>query len=191
MTPMTKNISVVDEQGNRYGATYAKRAKGLVKNGRARFMDENTICLACPPSQYLEEEKMTDINTAADRNDAIEYSIPYVLMQIKRIQDDMSHIRDAMQSVVNLPLENQVSQHVVTPGVAKAQALANIVQYRETTNQQLLRLYEKMYEDLRGGKPEPKYEHYHRLVSTLAEEIDADNLQDVLEVVNQFFRLEK
>lgn len=49
MTPMTKNIEVVDEQGNVYGATYPKRAKGLVKNGRARFVGENRICLACPP----------------------------------------------------------------------------------------------------------------------------------------------
>ena len=46
---MEKNITIVDEQGNAYGATYPKRAKGLVKNGRARFVDENTICLACPP----------------------------------------------------------------------------------------------------------------------------------------------
>ena len=49
MTPIEKNIRVVDEQGNEYEATYPKRAKGLVKNGRARFIDENTICLACPP----------------------------------------------------------------------------------------------------------------------------------------------
>ena len=45
----TENIEVVDEQGNVYGATYPKRAKGLVKNGRARFVGENRICLACPP----------------------------------------------------------------------------------------------------------------------------------------------
>ena len=48
---MTKNIEVVDEQGNVYGATYPKRAKGLVKNGRARFVGENRICLACPPER--------------------------------------------------------------------------------------------------------------------------------------------
>ena len=35
-----------------------KRAKGLVKNGRARFINENTICLACPPKEYLEDNKM-------------------------------------------------------------------------------------------------------------------------------------
>ena len=31
---MEKNIIVVDEQGNEIGATYPKRAKGLVKKGR-------------------------------------------------------------------------------------------------------------------------------------------------------------
>ncbi len=188
---MTKNIIVVDEQGNHYGATYAKRAKGLVKNGRARFIDENTICLACPPNQFLEEEKMTDINEITKVNDTIEYSIPYILTQIKHIQDDLTHIQDAMQSILNLPVESPVSQHVVMPGVAKAQALANIIQCRETTNQQLLKFYEKMYEDLRGGKPEPRYEYYQRIVSELADKIDADEIENILDAVNRFFNLEK
>ena len=47
--PIEKNVIVVDEQGNEYEATYPKRARGLVKNGRARFIGENKICLACPP----------------------------------------------------------------------------------------------------------------------------------------------
>ncbi len=55
-----KNVIVVDEQGNEYEATYPKRAKGFVKNGRARFVDENKICLACPPDKILEEENMSN-----------------------------------------------------------------------------------------------------------------------------------
>ena len=55
--PIVKNIRVVDEQGNEYEATYPKRAKGLVKNGRARFISENKICLACPPDKS-EDKKM-------------------------------------------------------------------------------------------------------------------------------------
>ena len=61
---MTKNIRVTDESGRDYGCTYPRRAKGLVKNGRARFVDENVICLACPPNQSqtndLEEALMFD-----------------------------------------------------------------------------------------------------------------------------------
>ena len=100
-------------------------------------------------------------------------------------------MQDAIQSILNLPMEDQVSQHVVSPGVAKAQALANIIQYRETTNQQLLRLYEKMYEDLRGEKIDTKYEYYHRIVATIAENTVPNDMVAGLDFVNQFFGLEK
>lgn len=33
MTPIEKNIHVVDERGNVYEATWPKRARGLVKHG--------------------------------------------------------------------------------------------------------------------------------------------------------------
>ena len=59
MTPIEKNIIVVDEQGNTLEATYPKRAKGLVKKGRARFISESMICLACPPRK-TEENEMSD-----------------------------------------------------------------------------------------------------------------------------------
>lgn len=36
---MTKNIIVTDKFGNEIGSTYPKRAKGLVKNGRAEYTD--------------------------------------------------------------------------------------------------------------------------------------------------------
>jgi len=59
MTPIEKNVIVVDEQGNEYEATYPKRAKGLVKNGRARFITQNKICLLCPPEIEMEDNKMS------------------------------------------------------------------------------------------------------------------------------------
>ncbi len=66
---MPKNIAVVDENGNEYEATYPKRARGLVKKGRARFIDESTICLACPPDNISEDSIMTEEkNTYKDAN---------------------------------------------------------------------------------------------------------------------------
>lgn len=60
-TPIEKNVRVIDEQGNEYEATYPKRAKGLVKHGRARFLSDDLICLACPPnSTDLEDSQMKD-----------------------------------------------------------------------------------------------------------------------------------
>ena len=82
MTPIEKNIIVVDEQGNEYEATYPKRAKGLVKSGRARFVDENKICLACPPKDYLEDNNMSE-NIKSESL----YNVEYILSQITKIQE--------------------------------------------------------------------------------------------------------
>ena len=66
MIPIAKNVIVVDEQGNEYEATYPKRAKGLVKNGRARFVSENKICLVCPPNTILEDNVMSNHSVIDD-----------------------------------------------------------------------------------------------------------------------------
>ena len=65
MTPIEKNVIVVDEQGNIFEATYPKRAKGLVKKGRARFISESMICLACPPRK-MEENEMSNTQNKFD-----------------------------------------------------------------------------------------------------------------------------
>ena len=70
MTPIEKNVIVVDEQGNILEATYPKRAKGLVKKGRARFISESMICLACPP-QKMEENEMSNQQFESDNIDAV------------------------------------------------------------------------------------------------------------------------
>ncbi len=45
MKPMEKNIIVTDELGKPIGTTYPKRAKGLVKNGRAEYAGDREIRL--------------------------------------------------------------------------------------------------------------------------------------------------
>ena len=68
---MQKTVQVVDEAGIRYEATWERRARGLVKNGRARFIDENTICLACPPNKQniiSEDMKMTNTENRKENN---------------------------------------------------------------------------------------------------------------------------
>ncbi len=46
---MTKNVTVTDVQGNIIGTTYPRRASGLIKNGRAIFVDDCTIRLSRKP----------------------------------------------------------------------------------------------------------------------------------------------
>uniref|UniRef100_UPI0040560E23 hypothetical protein n=1 Tax=Acetatifactor sp. TaxID=1872090 RepID=UPI0040560E23 len=146
MIPIAKNIIVVDEQGNYYEATYPKRAAGLVKNGRARFIDENTICLACPP--YDMEDKHMSNNT---ENQIFENQKPekltmnYVLEQLEKIVSQTDHLTEAFEGLNNID-----TRRTSDIGIAQsAEAFATIVKCRETTNQKLITLYEKMYDDLK------------------------------------------
>ena len=138
-TPIEKNVIVVDEQGNEYEATYPKRAKGLVKNGRARFVAENKICLACPPNKPLEDNKM-------ETND--KFTITEIFHAINDLIENSEHIELALQQLESVRSEG--------PGdigaQAKANAIAKIVEIRETTLQKTLALYEKMYDDIQNEK---------------------------------------
>ena len=151
MTPIEKNIIVVDEQGKEYEATYPKRAKGLVKNGRARFISEHKICLACPPNQNLEDHIMSDLHTPAQEHKTeVEYTIPYILKQIAAIQQETAYLNEAIDKLSAMGDGDSGSPGAPGnfQGQAKAMAFETIVQCRETTNQQMLRMYEKMYDNL-------------------------------------------
>lgn len=162
MTPIEKNVIVVDELGNEYEATYPKRAKGLVKNGRARFIDDNTICLACPPHTELEEttmsenknasknvpEEVTEATTTEQSAFAIvptPISISYILEKIEEIANDQTYILASIEAVSQI--KSTGPGDVGTQEQTKA--IGDIVKARETTNQRLIAFYEKMYDDLK------------------------------------------
>ncbi len=142
---MEKNIEVVDEAGNVYEPTWPKRAKGLVKNGRARFVNENRICLACPPDEKMEDKHMSNTMKIFG-----EMTVADILMRINDIINQTAYITDACQSLAAMGDGDSGEMHAPgnVMGEAKANAIAAVVQSRETTNQQILRLYEKMYDDM-------------------------------------------
>lgn len=159
--PIEKNIMVVDEQGNEYEATWPKRARGLVKNSRARFISENKICLACPPDTVLEDKIMSDINAggadigsvqAKDSHlDAGEeqFGRVYILKQMEKILEQRDYLLEAIRSLSEMSDGDNGEAYGPgnTLGRAKAEALKEVVCYRETTNQQILKMYERMYYD--------------------------------------------
>lgn len=65
MIPIEKNIIVTDVNGRTIGSTYPKRAKGLVKNGRAEYTDDHTIRLkftrAPTVDKNTEDTKMSKV----------------------------------------------------------------------------------------------------------------------------------
>jgi hypothetical protein len=73
MIPITKNIAVTDQSGIDYEPTYLRRAKGLVKSGRARWVDEEHICLTCPPERFETEDNNMNENQIAYIKEQIEF----------------------------------------------------------------------------------------------------------------------
>lgn len=175
--PITKNITVVDEKGNEYEATYPKRAKGLVKNGRARFIDENTICLACPPNQILEDNKVKNNNT--------ELNMEYVLSRIDQILEEKEYIKEAIDSINNMKLNT--SPEGGRGDMARAAAISAAIQARETTNQDILKMLNKMYDNLNPPKEnnstvDKKIKLAEDLIKT-AIEYEITNLPEVTESI--------
>ncbi len=146
MTPIEKNIRVVDEQGNEYEATYPKRAKGLVKNGRARFVDEDTICLACPPNQ-LEEYTMTE-NENIVQTEQEELTAKDIFDKIAALQKQMTessfHSLHRLGEAISSIGEDEENEHKAE----HVDQICKVFIQRELTWQKMLALYEKMYDDL-------------------------------------------
>jgi len=139
MIPITKNIIVTDERGNKYEATYPKRARGLVKNGRARFIDDNTICLACPPNNinnnFLEDNIMNDyVNYTSANSEGNAVTIEQILERIGSISDNNEHIIEAIGALGNPTVDaNRVSE---------------VVREREETNRKMIAMLEKQLNNL-------------------------------------------
>ncbi len=55
---MQKTIKLIDSVGNEIGSTYPKRAKGLIKSGRARMISDDTICMLSMPREDILEDKV-------------------------------------------------------------------------------------------------------------------------------------
>ncbi len=147
--PIEKNIIVIDEQGNKYEMTYPKRAKGLVKNGRARFVNEKTICLACPPNKILEDNKLNnEVISSQEQEGKSILTFEYVLEQIEKIANQTSSLRNAIPEISSLSINSDDLGVIET----QTKAITDIVRCCETTNQQLLKVYEKMYDDLKPNK---------------------------------------
>ena len=65
---------------------------------------------------------------------------------LSRVQDENEHILRALSLLEQMPT-GRVPGDIA--GQARAHAIAEIVKKRETTNQELLRIYSRMYCDLR------------------------------------------
>lgn len=159
-SPAALKIEVVDSSGKIIGRTYEKRAKGLVKKGRARFTDENRITLL--PSEdaheytdtegYKMDERINTENIENISEENSQYTIESVMQCMKKILDDTQYIKDAIFNVTEIPSGDagDCGSPGDIAGKAKAEAISTIVRERENTNQKLIDFYNKVYNDLKA-----------------------------------------
>ena len=140
-TPIEKNVIVVDEQGNEYEATYLKRAKGLVKNGRARFVGENKICLACPPDKILEENKMEENKLTAK-----EIFVQLTILQKQLTESSYTSLHCLSNALSTFESEN------VEASCDQISEVCDVFKTRELALLKMLEMYEKMYDDVQNEK---------------------------------------
>ena len=171
-----KTVQVTDEAGNRYEATYPKRAKGLVKHGRARFTDESQteIILTCPPNHnlILEDKTMTEQmnNTQVTENETVvanentvaEKNAPQ--LTAREIFDQIAVLqRQIVESSYNaLYRLTDATNGICGDGCfesdeAKGEAIESVARafrMREETCQTMLEMYQQMYNDLKDQRSE-------------------------------------
>ena len=182
MIPIEKNILVVDEQGNQYEATYLKRAKGLVKNGRARFVNENTICLACPPNMDLEDTTMSEnkeISSTANPSNTGRFTIEYILGKLEDLSASQAVALAAISEIGKM--KSGGPGDIGTEG--QARAIGDVVKARETTNQRLIALYEKMYDDLTARQASLQQAAVKALEKAADDEEKISALSDALDTI--------
>lgn len=145
--PIAKNVIVVDENGNQYEATYPKRARNLVKNGRARYIDDNKICLACPPSIELEEDEMSETG----------YTKKQVIEMINSLKETLNNYstNNAMYTINGVKEFQQYDEDDGIPleycsdvALEKIKAIKEIQATRENTYNKLLDFYLRLYDEL-------------------------------------------
>ncbi len=153
MIPIEKNIIVVDENGTVFESTWLKRANGLVKKGRARWLNDRTICLACPPEKteehMMENMKQTEAVTEKITESAKRAESRPGGLTIESLLDRMDAVRKEMTGMQGLlaTMENIANQAGEDDGGHIAAATSDAFVARETTCQQQLRFLEKIYDD--------------------------------------------
>ena len=161
--PLKENmIRVTDMKGNALSPTYKRRARGLVKAGRAIWTgpEESEIRLVDRP-EIPEDNIMKDINNAETRLTEVtpeDYSSlgenrvtpELILERMDQVRLDCQHIYEALGMLKDFKINE--SPEGGLGDAERARAITAIVKCRETTLQKELDLLGKMYDDLMREK---------------------------------------
>lgn len=119
------------------------------------------------------------------------YSIEYILSQIAKIQEQTEYLNTALEklSLMGDGESGGPGSPGNIQGQAKAQAIGDIVRCRETTNQKMLSLYEKMYDDLKPENSNQKLNVLEKFAQIAANTDDfASEKSGMLDSIRQISR---
>ena len=119
-----KRIEVIDEQGVHLQNTYERRARGLVKKGRAYYVTASCICLFTPP------ENMEETNNKKD-----------ILTRIDTILQQKEYLQEAFSAIEKIP--HDLNEELTA---IRTKTILEIVEAREKTNQEVVALLRAMLE---------------------------------------------
>ena len=150
---MEKNVTVIDEEGKTIGVTYPKRAKGLIKKGRARRVDENTVCLACPPNENLEDIEME--NTIENKTFEEEVTLKYVLDKLDEARDAFLNSEKEQIALLESPgfipeMDSEDRANIYNQYYDKISAIKMCSQ---TSLQRMIAIYDKLIDELKPKAP--------------------------------------
>ena len=130
------------------------------------------------------QERNNEIaETAQQTADWSKLNISYVLDRIEAVRRDTEYLQKTIEALDNMAVGQGPGD---VAGEEKAKALADVVRCRETTNQKLLDLYTKMYDDLKPVQDKPTDNirlKVLEMVDRIAMDGDPTNLEILLERV--------
>lgn len=125
---------------------------------------------------------------APKKSGSEKYSIDYALEQIEKISSSAAYL----DNIVSELRQNKTADGVGDiANQAKAQALADVVRWREATNQRLLDFYVKMVDDLKPKDYTDKMlAVFDNAIAgiTGSMEDSAEDISDAIDAVRQIFR---
>ena len=181
MTPIEKNIIVVDEAGNTIGRTWPKRAEGLIKKGRARRLDPATVCLACPP-ENTEDLLMDKYTLQSPETPAVSLTPEDLLRRMDAIRGEMQSLSDAIRAVDALPEDSEAG--------SRAEAIGRMFCEREITCRQQLSFLERVYSDrFSGASEDKKAERIRMMLDQMNSALSGSrDIPDAAEALIRFYR---
>ena len=181
MTPIEKNIIVVDDKGNILGRTWPKRAEGLIKKGRARRLDPVTVCLACPPQNTEDISMDTDTLKTPD-TPAVSLTPEDLLRRMDAIRGEMQSLSDAIRTVDALPEDSEAG--------SRAEAIGRMFCEREVTCRQQLSFLERVYSDhCSGASEDKKADRIRMMLDQMNSALSgARDIPDAAEALIRFYR---